>query len=38
MSERKYLPVAEARRLGIIQEINRLVLHPRGLALEVAAL
>ena len=29
----KYLPLTEARKLGIFQEINRLLLHPRGLAL-----
>ncbi len=29
------LDVAEFRRLGLLQEINRLFLHPRGLALEV---
>lgn len=29
----KKLTVKEARSLGIISEINRLILHPRGLAI-----
>lgn len=33
----EYLSLEEARELGIIQEINRRLLHPRGLALEVIA-
>ncbi len=36
MSEEiKYMPVEEFRKLGFIQEINRRLLHPCGLALEV---
>lgn len=35
MTEIKYADVAELRELGVIQEINRLLLHPLGLALEV---
>lgn len=35
MSEVKYLDIKEFRRLGFLQEINRLLLHPCGLALEV---
>ena len=31
----KTMPVAEFRKLGLLQELNRLFLHPRGLALEV---
>ena len=31
----KRLPVDEFRLLGLLQEVNRLFLHPRGLALEV---
>lgn len=31
----KYMPVAEFRKLGFVQEINRRLLHPCGLALEV---
>jgi hypothetical protein len=31
----KYMDIAEFRRLGFLQEINRLFLHPLGLALEV---
>jgi hypothetical protein len=31
----KEMSVAEFRRLGLLQEINRQFLHPRGLALEV---
>lgn len=30
----KYLSTEEARDLGVLQELNRLLLHPRGLALE----
>lgn len=30
------IDIAEFRALGYIQEVNRLFLHPRGLALEVA--
>lgn len=33
--EIKYLDVAEFRRLGYLQEANRLFFHPRGLALEI---
>ncbi len=29
------LSVAEFRRMGLLQEVNRLFFHPRGLALEV---
>ena len=32
----KHMPVAEFRKKGYIQEINRRLLHPLGLALEVA--
>ncbi len=32
---RKYMPVAEFRALGLLQEVNRRFLHPMGLALEV---
>lgn len=35
MTEIKYADVAELRALGVLQEINRLLLHPLGLALEV---
>lgn len=31
----KYMDIAEFRELGLVQEINRLILHPLGLALEV---
>jgi hypothetical protein len=31
----KYLSVREFRELGFLQEINRRILHPAGLALEV---
>ncbi len=31
----KYLDLDNARELGIFQEINRLLLHPRGLALAI---
>jgi hypothetical protein len=31
----KYIDITEFRRLGLLQEVNRLFLHPRGLALEV---
>lgn len=31
----KRISVAEFRQLGLLQEVNRLFLHPRGLALEV---
>jgi hypothetical protein len=31
----KYMDIAEFRRLGLLQELNRTFLHPRGLALEV---
>lgn len=34
-SEIKYIPIKEFRALGFIQEINRRLLHPCGLALEV---
>lgn len=33
----KYLPVEEFQNLGYVQEVNRLFLHPRGLALAVAS-
>ena len=32
----KKMSVKEFRELGFLQEVNRLFLHPRGLALEVA--
>lgn len=35
MNDVKRIDIAEFRRLGFVQEINRLVLHPCGLALEV---
>lgn len=35
MSEIKRLSVAEFRALGYLQEVNRLCLHPLGLALEI---
>jgi len=35
MTEPKRIPIAEFRKLGFIQEINRRLLHPCGLALEV---
>lgn len=35
MAGRRYMDVAEFRRLGFLQEINRQLLHPCGLALEV---
>jgi hypothetical protein len=31
----KYIDIAEFRRLGFVQELNRRFLHPLGLALEV---
>jgi hypothetical protein len=31
----KYMDIKEFRDLGLLQEINRLFLHPMGLALEV---
>jgi hypothetical protein len=31
----KYLDMNEARELGVVFEVNRQMLHPRGLALEV---
>lgn len=31
----KYIDIKEFRELGFVQEINRLILHPCGLALEV---
>jgi hypothetical protein len=31
----KYMSVKEFRELGLLHEVNRLVLHPLGLALEV---
>lgn len=34
--DRPRLPIAEFRQLGFVQEINRRLLHPAGLALEVA--
>jgi hypothetical protein len=33
----KRIDIAEFRRLGLLQEVNRLFFHPRGLALEVVA-
>lgn len=33
----KRIGVAEFRSLGLLQEVNRLFLHPRGLALEIVA-
>ncbi len=33
--EIKRIPIAEFRKLGFVQEINRRILHPCGLALEV---
>lgn len=35
MSEIKRIGAREFRELGLLQELNRLFLHPRGLALEV---
>jgi hypothetical protein len=35
MGEIKHMPIAEFRALGWVQEINRRLLHPAGLALEV---
>jgi len=35
MSELKRMSVKEFRKLGLLQEVNRRVLHPCGLALEV---
>ena len=35
MNEIKRIDIAEFRRLGLLQEANRLFFHPRGLALEV---
>lgn len=35
MTKIPMMDIAEFRRLGLVQEINRLFLHPRGLALEV---
>lgn len=35
MSDIKYIDIAEFRALGFLQEVNRRVLHPAGLALEV---
>lgn len=32
----KYIDLNEFHKLGFIQEINRLVLHPAGLALEIS--
>lgn len=34
----KHMPVAEFRRDGYLQELNRLLLHPLGLALEVTVM
>ena len=36
MSEIKRIDIAEFRRLGLLQEVNRQFLHPLGLALEVS--
>lgn len=33
--ERKYIDVSEFRKIGYLQEANRLFFHPHGLALEV---
>ncbi len=35
MSEPKYVSVAEFREMGLLSELNRCFLHPRGLALSV---
>ena len=35
MAERKYMPIQEFVERGFLQEINRRLLHPCGLALEV---
>lgn len=35
MTDIKYMSVKEFRELGYLQELNRLLLHPLGLALEV---
>lgn len=35
MSPRAHMDIAEFRALGYLQELNRLFLHPLGLALEV---
>lgn len=35
MVEIKYMPISEFRSWGLLQEINRQFLHPRGLALEI---
>ncbi len=35
MTDKKYLEVAEFRKLGYLQELNRCFLHPLGLAIEV---
>ena len=35
MTEIKYMPIKEFRSFGLLQELNRQFLHPRGLALEV---
>ena len=36
MSEIKYIDIAEFRRLGFLQEVNRQFFHPLGLALAVS--
>lgn len=36
MTPINYMRIQEALDLGVIQEVNRLVLHPLGLALEVS--
>lgn len=35
MKHIKRMDITEFRRLGLLQEVNRLLLHPRGLALEI---
>lgn len=35
MADIKLIPIAEFRKLGYLQEVNRRFLHPLGLAIEV---
>jgi hypothetical protein len=35
LSEQKKLDIKEFRELGLLQEVNRLFFHPRGLALAI---
>ncbi len=35
MTDRAYVPIREFRELGYLQEVNRRLLHPLGLAIEV---